>query len=124
MAAACTSGRRSFWFAAAFPADHVPEILEAGDWETADRALLAFCQALARALPPNARFYRWSGNAIVVLMERYCSSEAVRREIERVPVPGDREVFLLVSCGSQEQIARAIDAFITRIVCGGASGKA
>ena len=50
LAVAYTSGRRSFFQAAVFLPDHVPDFIEEGRFDLADRALLAYCQALVRVL--------------------------------------------------------------------------
>lgn len=114
LAAAHRSGRRSFSFAVIFLADQLPQILEEGDYETADRALLAFCQQLVRALPPNARVYRWSGTSLVVLLESHATGKALEWEIGRLPVIGARQLFPLADSTTPDQACREMDLFVAQ----------
>ena len=114
LAAACRSGRRSFWFAVVLLADQLPEILEAGDYETADRALLAFCQQLVRVLPPQARLYRWSGTSLVILLENHGSAGRLEWDLNRLPGIGARRVFPLASSVIPEEIYRDMDLFVAQ----------
>lgn len=112
LAAALSSGRRSFWYLAVFQADHVAEILEQGQYDTADRALLSYCQDLVRVLPLPARVYRWSGTALIFLMERADDPLELRRSVERLPVTGTRCLIPLVLADGVDQLAREVDLFI------------
>ncbi len=116
MAAALTSGRRCFSYAAVFLVDHATEMLDDGDWQAAEHALMSFCQELVRLLRPEARLYRWSGTSIVVLLEPHSTPETVRQELERLPVAALRQVIPLLSWPGKEHLDRAIDLFVAETI--------
>jgi GGDEF domain-containing protein len=112
LAAAFESGRRSFWYAIVFLPDHIPQILDAGDYDTADRALLAYCQDLVRVLPPDARVYRWSGAALIAVLSRAEETVELQRAISRLPVGGVRTLIPLDSTASLDELGRKADFFV------------
>ncbi len=114
LAAAHRGGRRSFFYAAVFLADHLPEIIEQGDYETADRALLSFCQHLAGVFDPAAHIYRWSGTSLVVMMERHVPVDVLEWEISRIPVSGARRLFPVAQYPTSDQLCREIDLFVAQ----------
>ena len=114
LAAAHGGGRRLSSFAAAFVAGFVTELLDEGDYDAADSALLQFFQDLSERLPACDRIYRWTGTSLLVLMERPAPLEAVRREMDAVPVIGKREVIPLGQVCTIEQLCRRIDLFVAR----------
>ncbi len=112
LAAAFQSGRRSFWHAIVFLPDHVPQILDAGDYDTADRALLAYCQDLVRILPPDARVCRWSGTALIAVLERAEEVTELEWAISRLPLSGARTLMPLASAASLDEFSRQVDLFV------------
>lgn len=112
--AAAQGGGRLFFFAASFVADFVTELLDEGDCNAADSALLQFFCDLSERLPERDRIYRWTGTSLLVLMERSVPPEAVQREMDAVPVIGKREVFPLRQGCTTEQLCRRIDLFVAR----------
>ena len=110
LAVAHTSDRRSFFKAAVFLPDHVPDFIEEGRFDLADRALLAYCQALVKVLPPNARLYRWSATALLVLIEESVPDRA--DPIPFLPELGTRRYFPLAEATDLTSLCREADLHI------------
>ena len=112
LAAAYASGRRHFFRAAIFMPDHVPDFMEEGRFDLADRALLAYCQALVGVLPPNARLYRWSATAMLVLIEQ--SEPDTADPIPFLPELGSRRYFALAEVPDLAGLRRQADMHVAR----------
>jgi hypothetical protein len=110
LAVAHTSDRRSFFKAAVFLPDHVPDFIEEGRFDLADRALLAYCQALVKVLPPNARLYRWSATALMVLVVQSAPDSA--DPIPFLPELGRRRYFPLAEGTDFASLCREVDLHI------------
>jgi len=71
-------------FAALFVIDRVELINMRYGYAVGDQVLLAFSQHVARHLSAHDRLFRWSGPALLALLEYRNSQRVVREEIERV----------------------------------------
>jgi len=105
LAAALESGRQSLYTAFVCVPAYIPALTEAGEFQLADRALLAYCQDLAAVLPPNARLFRWSATSVLVLTE-----EPLAANLE------DSQAFPLEFAESLSALARELDLHVARTV--------
>ncbi|MCP5112934.1 MAG: hypothetical protein GY953_19075 [bacterium] len=113
LAASHRGSRLSFFFATVYLVDHVPELLEQGQWRLADRALMAGFEELARLSHPGDRIFRWTGSALLVLMERDGEAAAVRAELKRLPVHSRRRVYPLYRHSTPSELSRQIDHYVS-----------
>lgn len=118
-------------FAAVFVLDRIQLINQRFGYAVGNRILMFFTRYLARGLSPNDRQFRWSGPAILVVLERHGSLDTVRMELARIISArlektvqvGNRSVMLHVTAtwtvfsvaetASLEGMARKIDAFVS-----------
>ncbi len=107
LAAALNNARQTSIEALLLLPDHLASLTEAGEYETADRALVACCQEFVRALPPGSRVYRWSATALLAVVG--APDAAV---LKRTTTIGKTEIFSLDEYQSLEGLRRALDLFI------------
>lgn len=117
-------------FAAVFVVDRIQLINQRFGYAVGNRMLMSFTRYLARGLLPNDRLFRWSGPAVLAVLERRGSLETVRMELARIISArlektvqvGNRSVTLHVTAtwtlfsaaesASLEDTVRKIDAFV------------
>ena len=93
-------------YAAIFVVDRVQLVKMRFGGDVGDEVLLTFAQKLAQGLASADRCYRWSGPALLVILERRHSLSVVRSEIGRMAPAkmdrtfqvGSRSVLIPISC--------------------------
>jgi len=109
LAAACRGGRH--FFAVAFLAPHAHLLFDNIGTDAAERALQAFGRRLAGAIRRGDGIYRWTATSFLLLIERPGCPDAVRQEIDALPVTALRRVFSAWGAPST-RLARQIDLFV------------
>ncbi|MBZ5591740.1 MAG: GGDEF domain-containing protein [Acidobacteriia bacterium] len=117
-------------YAALFVVDRLHLINSRYGYSTGDQMLRAVCDQLAACLSPGDRFFRWTGPAFVVLMERVESGAEIQKEINHMglaklnvtvqigngsvllPIPTLPLLVPLTGLAGLPDLTRRMDAFI------------
>jgi len=124
-----TCGRSSHQHVAVFAADRLDAINLRFGFKAGDRILLQMAQAIAQALEPSDRIYRWRGPCFALLLERRAPEPEVQAEMEKLlgqkfecplvlgsrqivaPVTGSWIVFPIPLDSRPEEVLKKIDDF-------------
>jgi hypothetical protein len=110
LAAAYRDGRHSFFYAVALPVKRALDLLDQGDWQGADAVLLDSFLNLTRRVSVGDHLYRWSGAALLALVERHGPAETASRELQ-IQL-GPRRVFRLTGEATLDRLCGQIDRHI------------